>query len=143
MDAIDILIFALALIGMVVSAVTKNAKKKAQDHKPLPNFDQWSMDEDDMYNKTEPVIAYNVEDPYDEEQTYWSYDKEAIKELESSAHVDDLNREHKHHVTDDNAYKIKDDKNIADTGISLFDGGVNLRDAIIYSELLKPKYKEY
>ena len=155
MDIGDILLIVFAIIGTIISAVAKSAKKKAevaQDDQSA--YDSWLQEEE--YESNERQMRdqeqgrgaippqqdrelHALEAPARE---YWSYDQQVIAEPVSCHQVNDTNRPRRNmNDSKDGVYSIKE----AEKEGEHFDGlnDVKLKDIIIYSELLKPKFKEY
>lgn len=149
MENSDILIYILAVIGVVVSAVVKSSKKKAEEARRLhrPGTDDKSYDTyhvPDIKDVTHSRGGYQPQTT--QAKTYWSYDQETINAHESSPRIDDINRRAMdstaEEITMDGAFDQSVNHVVPE--ISGFSHRhFNLRDAIIYSELLKPKHEEY
>lgn len=156
MDFADILIVIFAIIGAIVSAVAKkNAKKKTEvDQQSQPPYFSW-MEEDESaaeeYMKAIPKQSRELSMEAISQQSrelhtlesaprrLWSYDQQAIAEAESPNSVNDTHRpKRSQRNSDDNAYSVNEEGRKHD-----IIEDINLRHAIIYSELLKPKFKEY
>ena len=160
MDFADILVVIFAIIGTIISAVAKSAKKKAaarQDTQPSsgswveveeeyeqPEYWQMVSEQGRESYKTEATSQrgrelYTLETP---SRQHWSYDQQSIAKAESSQQIDDAHRpkRDKHEVNDD-IYSLHDEKTERKSHDALVN--INLKDAIIYSELLKPKFQEY
>lgn len=152
MEFADIIIIVVAVISMIISAVAKSAKKKAEQQPGVPNADTQWQDEYDEEREPydQPVFAreeVRQEQPeyasVTEERELWSYDARAIDSLNLRAqpakgggkfrerHPSEAAPNEDAHSTDRDVSK--------ETPTEAF----NLRDAIVYSELLKPKFKEY
>ena len=149
MDFGDIIIIAAAVIGMVVSAISKSAKKKAQSNQPSPvsEHEEWydEYDEDTEQTSHSVVKEHEMHQSGRTESEYWSYDQQTLDEIESSPKINDTYRKKKpskHETKPENSiYALDKNKPTANEGAG--PGNFNLKDAIIYSELLNPKFKEY
>ncbi len=157
MDFTDILVVVVAIGGAILSAIAKNAKKKnTAAHSEEPEYDSWTQEgefEPGRYMESVPeqgVELYTLETiPQQDRELYtletpsrphWSYDQQAVAETGPSQQVNDMFRP-MHHISDPVADINKE--RIADEPHGDLSGNINLRDVIIYSELLKPKFKEY
>ena len=147
MDIGDIIIIAAAVIGTAVSAFSKNAKKKANAGRPAtPSDYEWEESgesEPEFESVLSPTDNYESIYQAESQPERWSYDRQAIEELASSPQVDDNYRKKKAAATPptDNVYDGLDKNKSHSTADAAKE--FNVRDAIIYSELLKPKFKEY
>lgn len=151
MEISDILIFILAAIGVTISALTKNAKKKAEEARRLTRTQtdtdtgQWgggnyhTRDSEEITHSWDELHA-----PSPQEKKYWSYDDETIKVQQTTPRIDDSHRQPKHSKeTRQSSFEDSTDKVLPDATGKSPSQRFNLRDAIIYNELLKPKHEEY
>ena len=163
MDFADILIVVGAVISMIVTAISKNAKKKAEaqhKHNPsLPQIEEFEEDqwEDPDYGRDvfgrpvydggearKPEVAFTtIPTPtIVEQRELWSYDTQAINAINSTPEGSRKSKASKAKSSPKESQVSEYDSENGSNDHE-FIKDFKLRDAIIYSELLKPKFKEY
>lgn len=148
MDFTDILIIALAAVGAIISGITKSVRKKHESAQPAnPTYEQWTQEDGDENEEYREIVSpQGIEMPYTletESSAHWSHDRQAMVEIESLPQANDKYRQKRTTQHTKNSGYSSNEKKVEKVSYNDITENINIRDAIIYSELLKPKFKEY
>lgn len=134
---IDILVLALILGGTIIPSLLKAKKKPNQPEVPAEEYQGWE-DDTEYLTVTEEEFSpvTNVNNNNEAASTIWSFDQEAIDNI--GPRNDRLRKQNRAIITNDEIKDVIINNDVSHGVIENF----NLYDAVIYSEILNPKFKD-